>query len=247
MPEDGSIKMEDGRDMDILYQDEYYIGVYKPPGLLVHRSTVDAHERRFCVQLLRDQVGQPVYPCHRLDKPTSGALLFALSRDALRAANEAFAAGRVEKRYRAVVRGWIRESGCLDYPLSPERDPRRDRLPAAPQSAVTAYFPVDHFEWKQPHGPHATVRASLVELSPRTGRTHQLRRHMAHLRHPIIGDTRHGDGWHNRHFRERFACHRLLLTATGLRLRHPFLEEVLALECPPDAAFCAVLEAMRTC
>jgi tRNA pseudouridine65 synthase len=232
--------------MKILYQDEHYIGVYKPAGLLVHRTNLDASETVACVQLLRDQIGKKVYPCHRLDKATGGVLLFALDPDSLKAANEIFASGKVEKLYHAVVRGWIQQEGRLDYPLELEQEGRgADKAAPRVQSAITVYRPLEQFEINMPLGRYQTARYSLVELLPETGRRHQLRRHMAHLRHPIIGDTCHGDGLQNRFFRDHFNCHRLLLTAISLTLDHPVSGELLRIESAPDAEFMETIKILQ--
>lgn len=223
--------------LKILYQDDHYIAVDKPAGMLVHRTRMDRDERLACVQVLRDQTGRRVYPVHRLDKATSGVLLFALDPEALAAANAEFATGRVEKRYLALVRGWITEAGCLDYPLVPEEEGNTaDKAPKV-REAVTHYRPLKQYEVDKPLGRYPTARFTRVELSPKTGRRHQLRRHMAHLRHPIIGDTTHGDGLQNRFFREVFNCRRLMLAATLLRLRHPVTGEALFIGCSPPEAF----------
>lgn len=231
--------------LDILYRDSYLVAVYKPAGLLVHRTSLDSREVRFAVQLLRDQLGAEVFPCHRLDKPTSGILLFALKKEILKAVNAAFAEGRVEKRYRALVRGWIREAGKLDYPLRPLKEEGSRAATAGPRAAVTDYAPLEHYEVPEPLGRYATARFSLVELAPHTGRTHQLRRHLAHLRHPVIGDTRHGDGVQNRYFRDRFQSRRLLLAAVSLALTHPVSGRELRVEAEPDPAFQSVVKMLR--
>lgn len=231
--------------MKILYQDAHYIGIYKPAGLLVHRTQLDASETVACVQLLREQIGRKVSPYHRLDKATSGVLLFALDPDSLKAANDSFACGKVEKAYHAVVRGWIKEEGRLDYPLELEQEGRGVEAAPLVQSAVTVYRPLERFEIKVPLGRYQSARYSLVELRPETGRRHQLRRHMAHLRHPIIGDTCHGDGLQNRFFREHFDCHRLLLTALSLTLEHPITGELLRIESAPDTGFLDVIRQSR--
>lgn len=230
----------------MLYRDEYLVAVHKPAGLLVHRTVIDADERRFCVQMLRDQIGQPVYPCHRLDKPTSGVLLFALDKDTLRSVNAAFSEGHVGKVYQAVVRGWINQPGKLDYPLRPLEEEARYGDPDAARSAVTSYAPLKWYSVPETVGRYSSARYSLVKLSPETGRPHQLRRHLAHLRHPIVGDTRHGDGSQNRFFREYFDCHRLLLTALSLSLDHPATGERLLIESAPDNCFDAVLRKLET-
>lgn len=232
--------------LNLLFEDKHLVAVYKPAGLLVHRTSIDAGETRFCVQVLRDQIGREVFPCHRLDKPTSGVLLFALDKDVLRTVNTAFAEGRVEKTYHAVVRGWVDQPGLLDYPLVPmKEEPDEGEAPAA-QPAVTAYAPLERYEIPEPVGRYESARFSLVELSPRTGRTHQLRRHMAHLRHPVIGDTAHGDGARNRFFREYFGCHRLMLSAVSLCLEHPVTGDLLRIESAPDKSFLGVVRELET-
>lgn len=227
--------------MKILYQDPRYVAVYKPPGLLVHRSPLDRHETRFCVQLLRDQLAREVFPCHRLDKPTAGVLLFALDREALRAANRLFSAHAAEKTYHALVRGWVQESGIVDHPLKhpPDAGPPRGTLKT--REARTRYRCLGWYEVQVPIRPHPTARSSLVELQPETGRMHQIRRHLKHLSHPIIGDTRYGDGRHNRLFRGHFTCQRLMLVATGLVMEHPFEGNRLEIRTPPDPEFREIL------
>ncbi len=237
--------VEPREKLDILYRDPYLVAVYKPAGLLVHRTSLDSREVRFAVQLLRDQLGKEVFPCHRLDKPTSGILLFALNKEILKAVNAAFAEGRVEKRYRALVRGWIREAGRLDYPLRPLKEEGSRAATAGPRDAVTEYAPLEHYELPEALGRYATARFSLVELAPLTGRTHQLRRHLAHLRHPVIGDTRHGDGLQNRFFRDRLQSRRLLLSAVSLAMAHPVSGRELRVEAEPDTGFQSVVERLR--
>jgi tRNA pseudouridine65 synthase len=233
--------------LEILYRDRYLVAVNKPAGLLVHRSAVDRHENRFLVQCLRDQIGQRVYPVHRLDKPTAGVVVLGLEPEAAHRLNQAFGAGRVAKRYLAVVRGFTETQGRIDYPLAEQRDrmtDRRARRDKPPQAAVTDYRRIASVELPYPVGPYASARYSLLAAFPRTGRKHQIRRHMKHIFHPLIGDTTHGDGRHNRFFRERFDCRRLLLAAVALELPHPFSGEPLALRAAPDADFRRVLEAL---
>ena len=207
--------------IDILYQDDRYVAVDKPAGLLVHRSKMDKYETRFCVQLLRDQLGKHVFPCHRLDKPTSGVLLFALDKEALVAANELFVQHRISKTYHAIVRGWIDEAGTVDHHLKDITDSGEK---SGGGSAVTKFLRLRKFEIEVPLGRYPTTRYSFVELVPETGRMHQLRRHMKHLNHHIIGDTNYGDGLHNRFFREHFNSSRLLLNASRLEFVHPFTD-----------------------
>lgn len=232
--------------LTILFRDEHLVAVYKPPGLLVHRTQIDARERRFCIQILRDQIGQEVYPCHRLDKPTSGVLLFALTKEVLRTVNLAFSEGRVEKAYHAVARGWIDQPGKVDYPLVPLERKEDAADPVAAQTAITIYTPLERYELNEPVGRYASARYSLIELLPHTGRTHQLRRHMAHLRHPIIGDTRHGDGVQNRFFRQQLGCHRLMLSSISLCLDHPVTGDLIRFESAPDSSFLDIIRKLET-
>jgi tRNA pseudouridine65 synthase len=228
-------------ELEVLYRDDRYIAVNKPAGMLVHRTALDRHEAVFCLQQLRDQLGREVFPVHRLDKPTSGILLFALDKEALKEASQLFSADRVHKTYLALVRGWLEGSGVIDHPLAyPEGfGPRRggDR----PQEAVTEYRLGTRYELAIGMGRHPTTRYSLVELSPKTGRIHQIRRHLKHLSHPVIGDTRYGDGRHNRLFRDELGCHRLLLMASELAFPHPCSGKDVRITAPMDPDFAEVL------
>lgn len=228
--------------LEIIYQDEHLVAINKPSGLLVHRSPIDKHETRFALQMLRDQLGQRVYSIHRLDKPTSGILLFALDQETQKQAGIAFDEGEVNKEYLAVVRGYTDDQFVIDYDLPIMRDFKHEEQSESRQTAITAVETLEKIEVPIPCGRYPQSRYSLVRLKPRTGRKHQLRRHMKHVFHPIVGDTTHGDGKHNQLFRDHFACHRLLLTATKLSLPHPITGETLELICPPEMSFRAVLE-----
>ncbi|ENM5739365.1 tRNA pseudouridine(65) synthase TruC [Vibrio mimicus] len=223
--------------LEIVYQDEYLVAVNKPAGMLVHRSWLDKHETQFVMQTLRDQIGQHVFPLHRLDRPTSGVLVFALSSQIASDVMPMFANHEMEKTYHAIVRGWIEEADVLDYPLKEELDKIADKFAKQDkeaQSAITAYRPLAKVELPISTGKFATTRYCLMEMQPKTGRKHQLRRHMAHLRHPIVGDTTHGDGVHNRLFREHFSAQRLMLHASELRLIHPYTQQPLAIRAGLD-------------
>lgn len=219
--------------LPIIYQDEHLVVIDKPSGLLVHRSRLASDAKVFAMQLLRDQLGQHVFPLHRLDRPTSGLLVFALDSDTARLVNEQWAQRTVEKTYHAVVRGYVDDSGIIDYPLKEELDKIADkdaREDKAAQQAITEYRCLKRVELPfKVSKKHDTSRYSLLELIPKTGRKHQLRRHMSHIRHPIIGDSRHGEGRHNRFFRDQFGCDRLLLAATQIRFQHPHSGETLDL------------------
>lgn len=230
--------------LEIVYQDEYLVAVNKPAGMLVHRSWLDKHETEFVMQTLRDQIGQHVFPLHRLDRPTSGVLVFALSSQIASEVMPMFANHEMEKTYHAIVRGWIEEANVLDYPLKEELDKIADKFAKQDkeaQSAVTAYRPLAKVELPIATGKFATTRYCLMEMQPKTGRKHQLRRHMAHLRHPIVGDTTHGDGVHNRLFREHFSAQRLTLHASELRFMHPYTQQPLVIRAGLDEVWQGLL------
>ncbi len=219
--------------LPIVYEDEHYVAIDKPAGLLIHRSPVarENDDGRYVVQILRDQLGARVYPVHRLDRPTSGLVLFARSSEAARRLAPLFAERLVAKRYLAVVRGYAPEEVRIDYAVAAHEGKN-----APLKSAQSELRRVATVELPIPVSRYPTARYSLVELRPRSGRWHQLRRHCAHLRHPIVGDTSHGDGNHNRLFREHLSCRRLLLAATAMALQHPFTGEPLHLQTAPEPA-----------
>lgn len=223
--------------LDIVFQDEYFVAVNKPAGMLVHRSWLDKHETQFVMQTLRDQIGQHVFPLHRLDRPTSGVLIFALSSDVASQVMPMFANHEMAKTYHAIVRGWIEEAGRLDYALKVELDKIADKHASQEkeaQEAITDYHTLAKAEIPYSTGKFPTTRYCLMELKPLTGRKHQLRRHMAHLRHPIVGDTTHGDGKHNKLFREVYDSHRLLLHASSLEFVHPFTNQTVLIKAKVD-------------
>lgn len=210
--------------LDILYHDPHYIAVHKPPGIHVHPSEL-ARQEDSCMRILRDQLGQWVYPVHRLDRATSGVLLFALDSEAAGKMIGLFLERQVRKRYLAVVRGYTDAEGLIDHPL-------REAEGQPAQEAQTAYRRLGTVELPYPMGKFPTVRYSLVEAFPHTGRRNQIRRHFVHISHPIVGDVRFGDGRHNRLFREKFGLHRLLLLATDLEFIHPYSGEEVSIHAP---------------
>jgi len=227
-------------ELEILYKDEYLVAINKPSGLLVHKSMIDRHEIYFAMKMLRDQIGQWVYPIHRLDKPTSGVLLFALDSHTAKLMSEQFKEHTIQKSYIAVVRGYIEESGVIEHPLSIKLDKIADRDTKAvtePQEALTAFKRLDTVEVNFAVGRYEKSRYSLVELKPKTGRKHQLRRHMKHLSHHMLGDTKYGRGEHNKMIRREFDCHRLLLHAIELEVTHPYRDEKLVIKAKFDETF----------
>lgn len=225
--------------LPLLYQDEYLVAINKPSGLLVHRSEIDRHETRFAMQLLRDQIGQRVYPLHRLDKPTSGVLVFGLHADIARTLGEQFSQQRIQKRYLCVVRGVAPDSGHIDHPLTEEldRSERRSRPDKGPQAACTDFRRLATIELPVTIERYPQSRYSLVLCQPHSGRKHQIRRHMKHISHPIIGDAKHGKGIHNRYFKEALNAGRLLLHAGELQCDHPVHGTPLTFTAPVDATW----------
>jgi tRNA pseudouridine65 synthase len=213
--------------LSILYRDEHLVAIDKPDGLLVHRSRI-SNDHVFALQLLRDQVNRRVYPAHRLDRPVSGVLLFALDPVVAARLGDAFAERRVAKTYIALVRGVTDEQGIVDHPLREDGDGELQEATTRYRRLATAEVPVAV-------PPHPSARYSLVEAEPLTGRMHQIRRHFRSQSHPIIGDTQHGDGRHNRLFRERFGVWRLLLHARRLRFTHPVDGREMVIEAPVPA------------
>lgn len=223
--------------LEILYHDDYLVAVNKPPGLLVHRTGLDAGETQFALQLLRDQLGRPVWPAHRLDKGTSGVLLFALDASIARLLGQQFeTGGDMQKTYRAVVRGWPLTEGLIDHPLKRMRDDARVGREEV-QDAQTRYRTLAHYELPLAQGAFASTRCALLELQPLTGRRHQLRRHLKHIAHPIIGDATHGKGPLNRALAELLGLQRLWLHALRLELRHPVDSTPLCIEAGPGSAW----------
>ena len=216
----------------------------KPPGLLVHRSEIDRHETRFAIQLLRDQIGQRVWAAHRLDRGTSGILLFGLNAETANLLGKQFAAGTVKKRYQAVVRGHPPAEGSIDHALTRQRDPyefKGTKSSNEPQTALTHYRKLAEIELPVPVDRYPSSRYALMELEPVTGRRHQLRRHMKHIAHPIIGDATHGKGKHNRYFADNLGCHRLLLACIELSFKHPINGQQLEIKRPVSGEFAATL------
>ncbi len=231
--------------LEILYQDDRYIAIHKPSGLLVHRSPIDRRETRFAIQLLRDQIGQHVYPGHRIDRPTSGILLFGLDEEAGSKLSVLFQEREVKKTYLAVTRGHIPESGIIDSPLHKYKDQDGHIKSEETQEAHTDYKRLATVELPYPTERYETTRYSLVELYPHTGRRHQIRRHLAHIRHPIIGDVRHGCNKANKLARSNFNIQRLLLAATDISFPHPFEDKTVTIHCPLEESFQSALLAAK--
>lgn len=232
--------------LSVLYQDTHFVAINKPAGMLVHRSKIDPREKSIALQQVRDQLGIRVFPIHRLDKPTSGVLLFALNKEAARLLASSFATREVTKSYLAVVRGYLPPDGVVDYPLKEVHDKKTDskaRSAKPAQAATTAYETLDTVELPFPVGRYNTARYTFARLSPQTGRKHQLRRHMKHIFHPVAGDRKYGDWRHNKFLAQQFDCHHLLLHASTLAFTHPFTTSRVVIQAGLPAYFSGFLQA----
>ena len=221
--------------LTLIYEDEHLVAINKPAGLLVHRTQLAAHEDEAALQRLRDQLGRPVWPAHRLDRGTSGVLLFALSAEMASLLGAMFEQGRMRKSYLALVRGWPREDeGLVDHPLA--RDPEQPSAGQTMLEAQTRWRVLSRMEWPFAADPRfATTRVALLEAEPLQGRRHQIRRHLKHVAHPILGDATHGKGPLNRAVAAWLGTNRLWLHARRLELEHPASGARLCLDAPPDA------------
>ncbi|MDH5474858.1 MAG: pseudouridine synthase [Cyclobacteriaceae bacterium] len=199
--------------LDILYKDNYMVAINKPHGLLVHRSSIAKDASEFAMQMLRDQINEHVYTIHRLDRKTGGVLLFALNEYTHKAMQKQFAENKIKKIYKAIVRGYTEHEGEIDYPLK--------REDGKIQEAYTAYKTLQQTEINISSGNHNTSRYSFVEVYPQTGRMHQIRKHFAHILHPIIADRPHGCNKQNKMFKEKFNMQTMLLHAASVNFIHP--------------------------
>lgn len=243
-----SLNQNSPEQLPIIFQDKFMIAIHKPAGLLVHKSPIDKHETRYAMKILRDQIGKWVYPVHRLDKPTSGLLLFALHQDIASQLSSNFENREVYKEYEAIVRGYCPSTGLIDHPLKEIavfKHMQKHVQKKDPKEASTEFERLQTFELPYSDGRFPSSRYSYVKLKPLTGRKHQIRRHLKHISHPIIGDVKYGKGEHNRLFKEKLDSYRLLLAATKLTIKHPVTDELLSLECPLEETFEATLKALQ--
>ena len=220
--------------LEILYKDESLIAINKPHGLLVHRSSIATDTSEFALQMLRDQIGHVVYPAHRLDRKTGGVLLFSLDKKTDQLIQPFFADKKMDKEYLAILRGYCPESGSIDYPLTKEN--------GTVQDALTHFERLGIAEVNIPLGKFETSRYSFVKANPQTGRMHQLRKHFAHIFHPIIGDRPHGCNKQNKLWKERFEMDTMLLHASKLSFIHPHTQEPISIQAPLHTEFERVLE-----
>jgi len=216
-------------ELDILYRDKHLLAINKPHGLLVHRSSIATNADVFALQLVRDQIGQRVYPVHRLDRKTGGVLLFALSKEMHAELSDLFKNGEVNKKYLAIVRGYTKEKESIDYPLKNDK--------GKIQEALTHYTTISKADIPYALEKHSTQRYSLVEVKPETGRMHQIRKHFSHIFHPIIGDRPHGCNKQNRFFKEQFSMDTMLLHAHSIEFHHPRNKKLIKITAPLQSEF----------
>jgi len=223
--------------LEIIYQDENLIAINKPHGLLVHQSSIARDATEFALQILRDQVGKHVSPVHRLDRKTSGILLFAFDKESEIAMHQQFMNTETDKKYLAILRGFTPDSMDIDYPLAKENGTLQD--------AFTAFRTLQRAEVDVAFGKHPTSRYSLIEATPKTGRMHQLRRHFSHILHPIIGDRTHGCNKQNKFFLEQWNMTTMLLHASELSFKHPITSEPIHLKANLHEEFKRVMDFMN--
>jgi tRNA pseudouridine65 synthase len=219
--------------LEILYQDEHIVAINKPHGLLVHQSPIARDAEEFALQLLRDQLGQNVWPAHRLDRKTGGVLLFSLDQETNKLLQAKFRDNEIDKKYLAVVRGFFPGELTIDYPLRKEN--------GVLQEAFTHIQLISKTEVDFQIGTHSTSRYSLVLAKPQTGRMHQIRKHLAHVMHPIIGDRPHGCNKQNRHFKHELKMDTMLLHAQSLAFKHPHTQENLIITASLQTEFLRML------
>ena len=223
-------------ELEIIYRGDYLVAINKPHGLLVHKSKYVGEADYFAVQLLRDQIGQYVWPCHRIDRKTSGVLLFSLDVNTNSLMQQQFANNQVVKRYISVVRGYTDSEGVVDYELINEKGKK--------QQAVTKYKTLKKAELNVPFGSFNTSRYSLVEVHPQTGRMHQIRKHFSHIFHPIIADRTHGCNKQNRLFKERWDMVTMMLHASEIKFTHPITKVDMCIKANISDEFKRVIEIM---
>ncbi|PID93684.1 MAG: tRNA pseudouridine(65) synthase TruC [Bacteroidetes bacterium] len=225
------------QEVECCMSDARFLVVNKPPGILVHKTNMDKGSKVTLMQLIEFQLGKRVYPVHRLDKGTSGVNIFSYDGETSDYFRRAFMEGRVAKAYLAVCRGWLMEEVLVDHPVYAST--LRHKLPA-----VTRFIPLATAEVDVAVGPYRTSRYTLVRAEPQTGRWHQIRQHLNHLRHPLIKDSRHGDYRHNRMFGERYGVQTVLLHAAEVQFDHPWKLSRVSVTARLPLFWHPVLEAM---
>ncbi len=201
------------RQIELLWQDNYIGLINKPANLIIHRTAISS-DRDTLVSRLQEQFENPPVPVHRLDRPVSGLLMGAFDTETASALSRSFREGEVDKRYIAIVRGIPEESGEITIALKNSRTLEM-------QESRTTYRKLASIELPLPSRKYPKTRYSLIEASPKTGRFHQIRRHLARIGYPIIGDTSHGDTFCNHQFEREFGIEGLMLHSYSINFMHP--------------------------
>ena len=206
--------------IDVLYEDQWIIAVHKPGNLLIHNSYYARNIQELTLmELVQEQMETSLYPVHRLDRKTSGVLILAKQKEYVREFQQLFTENAIQKTYFGIVRGLVQETKLINSPVKNEETQLY-------KEAETHCKGLHHIELDIPVHPYNTSRYSLVKLEPKTGRMHQLRIHMNKISHPLVGDTKYGDRFHNRMFEKEFNCNDLLLHAHSIEFKHPMLNEI---------------------
>lgn len=210
--------------LDLNYEDEYVIAVNKPNNVLVHHAkhSRNVSDELSLLQIIENQLNYKVYPIHRLDRKTSGIILLAKQKKFVSEFQALFTENSIQKTYYGIVRGFSPETKTIDSPV-------KGRDAKIHKEALTNLKTLNNITLEIPVKPYDTSRYSLVELSPKTGRMHQLRVHMNKISHPLLGDPKYGDKNHNLMFEMQFNCSKLFLHAGKLKFQHPFSKEALNL------------------
>ena len=233
--------------MEILFRDEYLVAALKPPGMGVHSSDL-IRERRTFIKLLETFLGRPLWTLHRLDRPTSGVMLFALEASVARAMSGSYWHEQVAKKYLAIVRGFPPEEGCIDIPLKRyPRNARQSRRDAPLLASSSRYRSIRRWELPLASSRYSTSRFSLLEVSPESGRYHQIRRHLARIGYPIVGDTQHGDTRCNEIVNAAFGHTRLMLHCGCISFLHPVSELPCEARAPMPGDMESLTEALEGC
>jgi len=222
--------------LQILFQDDYLIAINKPHGLLVHRSGIAADATDFALQMVKEETGKYIYSIHRIDRKTGGVLLFSFDPKVQRALQLQLETQKIRKRYLAIVRGHPEKKGTIDYPLTNDRGTK--------QNAVTEFTTLERVELDFPSSNQLSSRYALLEIHPLTGRHHQIRKHLAHINHPIIADRPHGCNKQNKLFLEKFGLMTMLLHAAELGFAHPVTGENVNIKAPLQTEFRRMTETL---
>ncbi len=224
--------------LSVIYLDDYLVAINKPNRLLVHKTKIAEEQHFFANKMLKEQLGKEVFPVHRIDRATSGVLLFAFRPEGVAQVQALFNGSAIRKEYLAVVRGFVPEKGITDEPLIKHET-------GVEQTALTEYERLATIELDISVNKYPSSRYSLVRMMPKTGRTHQLRRHFNHMAYPIVGDTKYGDLRHNRMFQREWGVTALLLHARCLSFVSPFDKKEIKIEASLAPDFAKIVETFK--